>query len=191
MKTVFPIFILIFAVSCEIVSTDFIQEDFQDPPIKVSTSTIYIDSVLTEDGVRSVTKDSRGYYHVKLRVRGTQQFHRITGRILVEGKEPKFSEKVNWESNLYWITKRGAPYATITKTYINYFTGQFTIIQLPPMVASKEELVPTVNFASYSGAGGRINTIISPIMDMKGDTMVVKAINAGLEKPVYTKIILD
>lgn len=77
-------------------------------------------------------------------------------------KSPFPPEKVEWESNLYWSIKRGDTVAIITKSYINYFTGQFTIINLPPLIASKEELVPTSNFASYSGKGGQINNMIAP-----------------------------
>jgi len=63
-------------------------------------------------------------------------------------------EKIEWESNLYWSLKRGDTVAIITKAYINYFNGLYTIVSLPPLIASKDELVPTSNFASYSGKDG-------------------------------------
>lgn len=190
-KVAIILFLLVLSSSCEVQDLVLTQDDFQEPPPRPESYSLHIDSVLTENGVKSVPKDVNGFYHIKLVTKGAQQFHRITGRILISGKEPKISEKVNWESNLYWTMTRGTAFATITKTYINYFTGQFTTVQLPPLVSNKDEIVPTVNFASYSSLGGRVNTIISPIMEMKGDTMIVKATNPGLLKPVYTKIVLD
>ena len=59
------------------------------------------------------------------------------------------------------------------------------------MIVSKDELVPTINKASYSGTGGEINTMIAPISEMKGDTMVIKAFNYNAKKTIYTKVILD
>ena len=59
------------------------------------------------------------------------------------------------------------------------------------MIASKDELVPTINKASYSGTNGEINTVIAPISEMKGDTMVVKAFNYNAKKTIYTKIVLE
>jgi hypothetical protein len=59
------------------------------------------------------------------------------------------------------------------------------------MIASKDELVPTINKASYSGTNGEINTIIAPISEMKGDTLVIKAFNYNAKKTIYTKVILD
>jgi len=150
-----------------------------------------VDSVLMRDGRRSLLKDGNGNYHLKLDTSLNQQSHRITGRILVNGKEPYPAEKVEWESNLYWLLRRGDTLATITKSYLNYYTGQFTIANLPPLIASKDELVPTINRASYSGTKGEINTIISPISRMKGDTMIVKASHFESKKIIYTKIILD
>ena len=75
---------------------------------------------------------------------------------------------------MYWWLRKGDTVAYITKTYINYYTGQYTIVKLPPMVSSKDYLVPTTNLASYNGDGGEINTIVSPISEMKGDTLVLK-----------------
>ncbi len=124
-------------------------------------------------------------------VNGAQQFHRITGKILVNGKEPIPNQKVDWESNMYWILRRGDTVATITQAYVNYFTGQFTIVNLPPLISSKDELVTTINKASYSGKGGEINTIIAPIKEMVGDTMIVRARNFESNKFFITKIVLE
>ena len=81
--------------------------------------------------------------------------------------------------------------AIITKSYINYFTGQFTIFSLPPLIASKDELVPTSNFASYSGKGGEINNMIAPIYKMRGDTLILKTTHSVSKQIVFTKIVLD
>jgi hypothetical protein len=153
--------------------------------------TFSIDSVLTQSGTKSLSIDANGYYHLKLIPNSNQQPHRITGRILVNGKEPIPAENIEWESNLYWWIRRGNVVADITKSYINYYTGQYTIVSLPPMIASKDELVPTINKASYSGTNGEINTVIAPISEMKGDTMVVKAFNYNAKKTIYTKIVLE
>jgi hypothetical protein len=153
--------------------------------------TFTIDSVLTRDGLRSLPKDQNGLYHLKINSVGTSQSHRVTGRILVNGKEPYPSEKISFESNLYWWLRRGDTTATITQAYINYFTGQFTIVNLPPLLANKDELVPTTNKSSYSGTGGEINTVIAPIREMRGDTLVLKASHYTSKKTIYTKIVLE
>jgi hypothetical protein len=110
---------------------------------------------------------------------------------LLNGKEPIPAENIEWESNLYWWLRRGDTTAYITKSYINYYTGQFTIVSLPPMIASKDELVPTTNKSSYSGKNGEINTIIAPISEMKGDTLILKATHYESKKMLITKIVLD
>jgi hypothetical protein len=154
--------------------------------------TLSVDSVLTQNGKISIPKDANGIYHLKLYYSNSrQQVHRVTGRILLNGKEPVISERVEWESNLFWVLKQNDTIAYITKSYINYFTGQFTIVKLPPLVSNKDELVRTINLASYSGTKGEINTVIAPISEMKGDTMIIKAFNYNAKKTIYTKVILD
>jgi hypothetical protein len=155
------------------------------------TFSIKIDSVLNSSGTKSLLFDANGFYHLKLDATKNQTLSRVTGTILLNGKEPIPPEKVEWESNLYWSIKRGDTVAIITKSYINYFTGQFTIINLPPLIASKEELVPTSNFASYSGKGGQINNMIAPIYKMKGDTLVLKTTHSASKQIVFTKIVLE
>ena len=153
--------------------------------------TFSIDSVLIQSGTKSLAMDANGFYHLKLIPNANQQPYRVTGRILINGKEPMPAENIEWESNLFWWIRRGDVVAYITKSYINYYTGQYTIVNLPPMIASKDELVPTINKASYSGTNGEINTIISPISEMKGDTMIIKAFNYNAKKTIYTKVILE
>ena len=161
---------------------------------KQSSYTLSVDSVLTQDGSLSIPKDANGIYHLKLYYSNSrQQVHRVTGRILLNGKEPLISERVEWESNLFWVLKQNDTIAYITKSYINYYTGQFTIVKLPPLISTKDELVPTSNFVSYSGKGGEINNMIAPVKEMKGDTMILKARNWTMDSTsvIYTKIILE
>ncbi len=153
--------------------------------------TFSIDSVLTQSGKNSLAKDANGYYHLKLISNSNQQPHRITGRILVNSKEPIPAETIEFESNLYWWIRRGDTIAYITNAYVNYFTGQYTIVNLPPMIASKDELVPTINKSSYSGKYGEVNTIIAPISEMIGDTMIVKARHSLSNTIIFTKIVLE
>ena len=152
---------------------------------------IKIDSVLNSNGTRSILYDANGYYHLKLDATKNQTLSRVTGTILLKGKEPYPPEKVEWESNLFWSIKRGDTVAIITKSYINYFTGQYTIINLPPLISSKDELVPTSNFASYSGKGGEINNMIAPIYKMKGDTLILKTTHSVTKQIIFTKIVLE
>jgi hypothetical protein len=179
MKKLIPLLILFAACS----KTDIV--------VPTRDYTFSIDSVLTQSGTKSLPIDANGFYHLKLIPNANQQPYRVTGRILVNGKEPIPAENIKWESNLFWWIRRGDVVAYITKSYINYYTGQYTIVSLPPMIASKDELVPTINKASYSGTNGEINTIIAPISEMKGDTMVIKAFNYNAKKTIYTKVILE
>jgi len=160
-----------------------------EPPIKKYSFTI--DSVLTQNGFRSLPKDQNGIYHLKITTNGSPQSHRVTGRILVNDKEPFPNEKIAFESNLFWWVRQGDTTATITRSYINYFSGQYTIISLPPMVARKDELVPTTNCCSYSGRNGEINTMISPIKEMIGDTLILKAYHTPSNTVLFTKILLQ
>jgi len=179
MKRLIPLLILLSACSKE------------DEFIPQKEYTFTIDSVLTQNGLRSLPKDQNGLYHLKITSIGTPQSHRVTGRILVNGKEPYPNEKISFESNLYWWLRKGDTIATITQAYVNYFTGQYTIVNLPPMISNKDELVPTVNKSSYSGKSGEVNTMIAPIREMIGDTLVLKASHYTSKKEIYTKIVLE
>lgn len=114
--------------------------------------------------------DENGFYHLVLDSTTNQTIHRISGKVL-NTLEPT---KVSWESNLYWWLKKGDTIANITKTYINYFTGELTYVNLPPLQNWKDVLVPTINSASYVDDNGNINTMIAPIYRMKNDTLVVR-----------------
>ena len=98
MAKYFGIFvIIIFLLSC--------RKDEEIQPLKSYKFTL--DSVLTQSGNQSLYKDNNGYFHLKLIENKNQSVHRITGRILVNDKEPLPAEKIEWESNLYWYLKRG------------------------------------------------------------------------------------
>ena len=179
MKKLIPLLILFSACTKE------------DEYIPQNEYTFTIDSVLTQNGLRSLPKDQNGLYHLKITTIGTPQSHRVTGRILVNGKEPYPNEKISFESNLYWWLRKGDTTATITQAYVNYFTGQYTIVNLPSMIANKDELLPTSNKSSYSGKGGEVNTMIAPIREMIGDTLVLKSSHYTSKKEIYTKIVLE
>jgi len=128
-------------------------------------------------------KDVNGYSYFKLYSVETQNIHRISGSIRINGKIPDEPRvKVEWENNLYWNLKEGDTIATITKTYLNYYTGQFTIVKLPPLVSNINALVPTINKVCYNSADGSINTVIAPKWEMRGDTMTVVARHGGIVK---------
>ena len=134
-------------------------------------------------------KDTNGYSYFKLYSSETQNIHTISGSIRINGKIPDNPRvKVEWENNLYWNLVKGDTIATITKTYLNYYTGQFEVVKLPPLVSNVNALVPTINKACYNSADGSINTVIAPMWNMKGDTMTIVARCGGVVK--VEKIIL-
>jgi hypothetical protein len=151
---------------------------------------LLISGILEQDGKSFLPKDENGYYRLKL-IRYNQQPHRITGIITENGREPKLPQLLEWESNLYWWVKSGSIIANITKTYINIYTGEFTVIQLPPFISNKDELVPTINRSSYSSRVGEFNTIIAPIREMAGDTMIVKVVHNESKKYKILNIVLE
>lgn len=182
-KLLTPIVCLFLLISC--------QKD-EIYPEAIYNYELRIDSVLNRAGTKSLPKDSNGYYHLVINnPYSTQQTHRVVGRFLVNNKPAQYPHKIEWESNLFWSIQRGDTIATISETYINYFTGQFTIVKLPPFIALKSELVPTTNIASYTSKDGEFSNMIGPIKEMIGDTMVLKAENTLSKKIVYTKIIIE
>jgi hypothetical protein len=154
--------------------------------------TLVIDSVLNQSGTNSLPKDSNGFYHLKLINSNNQTLSRVTGKILLNGKPPlQPKQYVEWESNLYWYINPGDTLMKITKSYINYYTGQFTIINLPPIISNTTGLVKTTNTTSINSDNGIINNMIAPIYKMKGDTLVLKASHIESKLIVYTKIVLE
>jgi len=119
-------------------------------------------------------KDVNGYHYFTLYSKETHNIHTISGSIRINNRVPTAPRaKVEWESNLYWNLKQGDTIATITKTYLNQYTGQFTVVKLPPLVSNINALVPTINKSSYNSVNGSINTVIAPKWEMRGDTMTV------------------
>jgi len=182
-KLLTPIVCLLLLASCQK------DETYIEP---IYNYELVIDSVLNRVGDKSLSKDSNGYYHLVINnTYSQQQTHRVVGKFLVNGQQPNYPHKIEWESNLFWSVQRGDTVATISEAYVNYFTGQFTIVKLPALVALKSELVPTTNIASYTGKNGEFSNMIGPIKEMIGDTMVLKAHNTLSNKIVYTKIVIE
>ena len=140
----------------------------------------FMDSLLTPSenvelvAIKNLPKDKNGFYYFQLYNRTGQNLQTLTGSIRINGKVPDNPRvKVDWENNLYWHLRKGDVVATITKTYLNKYTGQFTIVQLPPLINNIDALVPTINKTCYNSVDGSINTVIAPIWEMRGDTMQV------------------
>ena len=131
--------------------------------------------------------DNNGYYHLVLDSTKNQTIHRISGKVYPI-TEPT---KIEWKSNLYWWLLKGDEVAKITKTYINYFTGEVTYVNLPPLINWQDVLVPTINTASYVDSNNEINTMIAPIYRMKNDTLVVVARIGERDIIQEIKIVLD
>lgn len=152
---------------------------------------LYITGVLEPSGKYILPIDSNRYYHLRLDRGKLQTIRRVTGVITANGITPYPPEKIEWKSNLYWWLLRGDTVAQITKTYFNPYTGQLQQVKLPPLLASIDELVPTVNCCSYSSDGGEINTMIAPINTMVGDTLIIEAYHNESKLSKSIKIVLE
>jgi hypothetical protein len=152
---------------------------------------LFITGVLEPDGKHTLPIDENRYYHLKLDRNKLQTIRRVTGVIINNGNSPYPYEKVEWKSNLYWWLLRGDTVAQVTKTYFNPYTGELQQVELPPLIAGIDELVPTINCCSYNSSGGEINTMIAPINTMVGDTLVVQVEHSISGKRAVTKIVLE
>lgn len=119
-------------------------------------------------------------YILPLTDNSLQTIHRISGRILKDGEEPYPPEKVSWESSHYWVLSDTIGYI-IRRTIHN---GKWTPLDTLYISGFSNHIVPTINPTSYSGRNGEINTMIAPIRDMKGDTMIVRLIHRELEAKI-------
>jgi hypothetical protein len=149
--------------SVEFKKVNYIREwkPLQKPNVDVSIDT-------------RLPKDNNGYSVFQLYSMETQNLHRISGKILFNGAAPRPSQDAEWESNLYWWINKGETIVKFTKTYFNQYTGQLITSQLPDLVSNVNAIVPTINKTSQSDLQtGEINTVIAPMWEMKGDTMVV------------------
>lgn len=181
------ILLLTSCVSDDIIPNEpqFIRFSPTQNKISSSESTTKVEYELVLDG--RLPLDSNGYYHLVLNKLSHQTIHRVSGK--VGGNTHPL--KIEWNSNLYWWLLQGQVVANITKTYFNPFTGELVYVNLPPLMNWRNVLVPTINSASYSGSGGEINTVIAPVREMKGDTLIVNARILETEIKKQIKIVLE
>jgi hypothetical protein len=141
---------------------------------------------LSVDGRLDTTNE--GLYKLQLNSTSNsiQTIHRLTGKLLNNGVEPYPPQLVNWESSHSW-TLNDTAYVMIRRV-INT-NGQWVNVDTTYVTGFAGSIVPTINPSSYSGTGGEINTVIAPIDEMIGDTMVVKCKFKNLEKTI--RIILQ
>lgn len=139
----------------------------------IPTYELSLNSLLDESG-SSLLVDSNGYYRLTLdSLSNTKQtVRRITGTILKNGKEPRQSKLIKWESSHNWITNNDSSY--VIRRIINTL-GRWVIVDTIQLNIPSGLTVPTINSSSYSGTNGQINTMIAPIYEMKGDTLTVTA----------------
>jgi hypothetical protein len=114
-----------------------------------------------------------------------QTIHRITGKLLNNGEEP-YPQLVEWESSHQW-TLNDTAYVFIRRT-INVL-GDWVDVDTTYVTGFAGTIIPTINEFSYSGTGGEINTVIAPIDEMVGDTLIVKAKFEDLEETI--RIVLE
>ena len=185
--TITLILLLTSCVSEDIIPNEpqFIRLEKTNNITSSSESTKKIEYELELDGRLPI--DKNGYYHLVLNKSSHQTIHRVSGKV----KGNTHPLKIEWNSNLFWWLLQGQVVANITKTYFNPFTGELVYVNLPPLMNWRNVLVPTINTASYSGNGGELNTIIAPVKEMKGDTLVVNAriIETQIKKQI--KIVLE
>ncbi len=192
MKKLIFIFSIIFLTSCYKGGNEWPTTVQNNSVYEVKKYSLQIDSALDVYGKKSLPKDDSGYYHMKLYPNTNQTFSRVVGKILVNGKPPLTPRQyVEWENNLNWYIQPGDTLIKITKSYINYFTGQFTVVQLPPLLANSVSLVKTTNSTSINAEDGTINNMIAPIYKMKGDTMILKAYHTESKLSAFIKIVLE
>jgi hypothetical protein len=119
-------------------------------------------------------KDSNGYSYFTLYSQTTQNIHTISGSITMGGLIPDNPrQKVDWESSHSWILTKGESIGTI---YRRTWRGLgWVIVDSIKVTNLKDSGVPTINPVCYNSIDGTINTVIAPIWEMKGDTMVIVA----------------
>lgn len=114
-----------------------------------------------------------------------QTIHTIGGTLLNNGEEP-YPQLVEWESSHNW-TLNDTAYVIVRRT-INVL-GDWVVIDTSYVTGFNGSNVPTINEFSYSGDGGEINTVIAPIDEMIGDTLIVKARFEDIEETI--RIVLE
>jgi len=161
--------LLTLLTSCE----DTIMDEMPD------NYTLELDSRLdtTDDGLYKLELNSTQ--------NSIQTIHRISGKLLNNGEEP-YPQLVEWESSHQW-TLNDTAYVFIRRT-INVL-GDWVDVDTTYVTGFAGSIVPTINEFSYSSDGGEINTVIAPIDEMIGDTLIVKARFEDLQKTI--RIILE
>lgn len=161
--------LLTLLTSCE----DTIMDELPD------NYTLELDSRLdtTDDGLYKLELNSTQ--------NSIQTIHRISGKLLNNGEEP-YPQLVEWESSHQW-TLNDTAYVFIRRT-INVL-GDWVNVDTTYVTGFAGSIVPTINEFSYSSDGGEINTVIAPIDEMVGDTLIVKARFEDLQKTI--RIILE
>ena len=142
------------------------------------TVSFTIDSALNSSGTQSLLKDNNGFYHLTLSPYSNQTLSRITGTFLVDGKPNTIPSpiqgEIEWTGSHFWVLKAGDTVGKVVKTYFNQYTGQLQTATLPSLISQKDVVVPIVNSISQLGYGnGEINTIMAPVLPMKGDTLTI------------------
>lgn len=134
---------------------------------------------LNDEGNFKLPKDNNGYYYLTLDGEG-QTVYRISAK-LTRFEQPVYSgrsgyrHRLEWSSNLFWWLLPGDTVSNITRTYFNPFTGEIQYVNLPPIVNWEEQLVSTINKVSSTDEKTGIgNTVIGPIQEMLGDTMMIR-----------------
>ena len=118
-----------------------------------------------------LSKDSNGYYHLKLDRNNWQTLHRVTGSIVQDGYGVE-NFRVEWESDMYWLIGDTLGYVVsrglnMNLQYVNYDTTYLT--QFNGLE------VPTSNMVSLSNSSGEFSNMIAPVKSMIGDTMRLTA----------------
>jgi hypothetical protein len=152
---------------------------------------IEVTGIFNRDGSGYIPMDGNGYYRLLITNNG-QQTHRVTGYISKNGNVPYPPERVEWESNMYFIIRRGDTITNqIVYNYINEFTGEFNTVQLPPLISPQDDIVPTVNPVSISDSRGYINIMIGVWSMMKGDTLLLRAEHTPSNTVKFVNVVLD
>ena len=142
---------------------------------------------LNLDGRLDTTNE--GLYVLEMNPQGISQqvIHRISGQLLNHNEEPLYPQKVEWESSHYWVMTDTA-YAYV-KRRMNLFGDWVNTRDTVYVTGFGGTIVPTINPASYSGTNGEINTMIAPIPQMAGDTMIIVCKFQNIKEEI--KIILQ
>ena len=161
--------LLTLLTSCE----DTIMDELPD------NYTLELDSRLdtTDDGLYKLELNSTQ--------NSIQTIHRISGKLLNNGEEP-YPQLVEWESSHQW-TLNDTAYVFIRRT-INVL-GDWVDVDTTYVTGFAGTIIPTINEFSYSSDGGEINTVIAPIDEMVGDTLIVKARFEDIQETI--RIVLE